>query len=107
MLIWVSNDDLISTQVLPYIDISQLSERAPGFAKIFKEVQIKEGGKQHPANFSNQAVHEVNSASPAWGKYWNTHLRSFVAEFPDVDGFCKPTRHSIALVLHSVCIMQL
>ena len=94
-MILTLNDDPIATQVLPYIDISQLSERAPGFAKIFEEVQINEGGKQHPGNFSNQAVHEVNSASPAWGKYWNDHLRSFVAEFPDVDGFCKPTSISL------------
>lgn len=74
--------------------------------EIFESVKINKNGKQHPANFSDQLVHEIDSASPAWGKYWNGQLRSFVAEFPDVDGFCESSGGHMSLLLHGAVLVS-
>lgn len=65
-------------------------------------MKLDEGGKQHPANFSDQPVHEIDSASPAWGRYWNDKLRSFVVEFPEVDGFCESSSLTFVVLQCSV-----
>ena len=76
----------IGLKILPYIDVSMLSSRAPDFEQIFPIVHRPEGGKDHPGNFSNQPIHKVATSSAAWSEYWNGHLQRFVNEF-DVDGF--------------------
>eukprot|EP01047_Picozoa_sp_COSAG01_P043043 COSAG01_NODE_3799_length_5686_cov_6.512619_2_plen_646_part_00 len=77
----------VGLRVLAYVDVSGLSEQAPGFREIVTQVESNHSGKPHVSrqHGTNQSIYRVAVSSPAWAPYFTGHLQSFLEEF-DLSG---------------------
>ena len=75
----------VGLKLLAYVDVSGLSERAPGFGGIIQKVESNHSGKPHVSHGHDQSVYRVAVSSPSWATYWVGHLQSFLEEF-DLSG---------------------